>query len=204
MGLNSAIIVGEAVGGWQAKSLSLLMDSIHNLSDELALVFLFLALLLPTALSRTFLRSANVLNSLGLLGMSAVLVWEAMARLRHPTSMLGGVSVVIGLAAVLGNGGVAWLLREPGKHNVAIRFAYVHNLGDVGVSFAPVVAGLLVTLSGQVFFDPVTAFVVAGWLIWSTLREMLAAHEALLWPEEAVCGHVVEGQVTSDGGLRET
>ena len=151
VGLNTVIIVGEAVAGWQANSLSLLMDSMHNLSDELALVFLFLALLLPTALSRTFLRSANVLNSLGLLVMSAVLVWEAIARLRHPTPMLGGVLVVIGLAAVLGNGGVAWLLREPGKHNVAMRLAYVHNLGDVGVSFAPVVAGLLVTLSGQVF-----------------------------------------------------
>ena len=203
VGLNTAIIIGEAVAGWQAHSVSLLMDSLHNLSDEMALLFLFLALLLPTTLSRTVLRSANALNSLGLVVMSAVLVWEAMARLRHPTPMLGGVPVVIGLAAAIGNGGVAWLLREPGKHNVAMRFAYVHNLGDVGVSFAPVVAGLLVILSGQGFFDPVTAVVVAGWLIWSTLREMLVSHEALLWPEKPVCGHLVEAHVTADGGLRE-
>jgi cobalt-zinc-cadmium efflux system protein len=203
VGLNTAIIVGEAVGGWQANSLSLLMDCIHNLSDEMALLFLLLAFLLPTALSRPLLRSANILN-LGLLVMSAVLVWEAIIRLRHPTPMVGSVSVVIGLAAAVGNGGVAWLLREPGKHNMAMRFAYVHNLGDVSVSCAPVVAGLLVTLSGQCVFDPVTAGVVAGWLIWSTLREMLASHEALLWPEEAVCGHPAEAYVTSDGGLRET
>jgi len=38
VGLNTAIIVVEAVAGWQANSLSLLMDSIHNLSDEMALV----------------------------------------------------------------------------------------------------------------------------------------------------------------------
>ena len=49
VGLNTAIIIGEAVAGWQANSLSLLMDSIHNLSDEMALVFVFLAFLLPTA-----------------------------------------------------------------------------------------------------------------------------------------------------------
>ena len=40
VGLNTAIVVGEAVAGWHAKSLSLLMDSIHNLSDEMALVFI--------------------------------------------------------------------------------------------------------------------------------------------------------------------
>jgi hypothetical protein len=65
VGLNTAITVGEAVAGWQAQSLGLLMESMHNLSDALALVFLFLAFLLPTALSRTSLRSANVLHALG-------------------------------------------------------------------------------------------------------------------------------------------
>ena len=32
-GLNTAIFVVEAVAGFQADSLSLLMDSVHNLSD---------------------------------------------------------------------------------------------------------------------------------------------------------------------------
>jgi Co/Zn/Cd efflux system component len=36
---NSAIFVVEAIAGYQADSLSLIMDSIHNLSDELALIF---------------------------------------------------------------------------------------------------------------------------------------------------------------------
>jgi cobalt-zinc-cadmium efflux system protein len=204
VGLNTAIVVGEAVGAWQANSLSLLMDSIHNLSDEMALIFLFLAFLLPTALSRTLLLSANMLNSLGLLVMSAVLVWEAIARLLHPVPIAGLVPVWIGLAAAVGNGGVAWLLREPGKHNAAIRLAYVHNLGDVGVSLVPVIAGLLVTLSGRPFFDAVAAFAVAVWIIGSTLREMLASHEALLWPETPVCGHHGEAPVVSGGSLLET
>ena len=40
------------------------MDSVHNLSDELALVFLYLAFALPLGLSRNLLRSANVFNSI--------------------------------------------------------------------------------------------------------------------------------------------
>jgi cobalt-zinc-cadmium efflux system protein len=67
-----------------------------------------------------------------------------------------------------------------------------------------VIAGLLVMLSGRFFFDPMAAFVVAVWIIGSTLREMLASHEALLWPEELVCGHPVEAHVASNGGLLET
>ena len=36
--LNSAIFIVEAIAGFGANSLSLIMDSVHNLSDELALV----------------------------------------------------------------------------------------------------------------------------------------------------------------------
>jgi len=192
VGLNTAIVIGEAVAGLQAHSLSLLMDSVHNVSDEMALVFLFVAFFLRGAPSKHLLRSANLLNSLGLVVMSAVLVWGAIERLWHPTPITGLVPVGIGLAAAVGNWGVARLLWAPGTHNAAIRLAYVHNLGDVGVSCAPVLAGLLVTLSGQVVFDSLAAGGVAVWLIWSTLRELVGAHDVLLWPEEAVCGHYVE------------
>ena len=37
--LNTGICLIEAFAGYQANSLSLLMDSVHNLSDELALVW---------------------------------------------------------------------------------------------------------------------------------------------------------------------
>ena len=50
--LNTGIVGIEAFAGYQANSLSLLMDSVHNLSDELALVCLCLAYLLPLRLSR--------------------------------------------------------------------------------------------------------------------------------------------------------
>jgi Cation efflux family len=42
-GLNTAISVGEAVGGYLSNSLSLIMDSVHNLADEMPLLALWLA-----------------------------------------------------------------------------------------------------------------------------------------------------------------
>jgi cobalt-zinc-cadmium efflux system protein len=187
--LNTGICVIEAVAGYQANSLSLLMDSVHNLSDELALVCLCLAYVLPLRLSRHVQRAANLLNSLGLLAVSALLVWQALDRLIAPTAVVGYVPVVVGVLAALGNGGVAWLLRGVQGQNPAIRLAYLHNLGDVSVSLAPVVAGLLVTVSGQSLFDPLMALLAALWLIGTTVQEIRSSGEALLWPEDAVCRH---------------
>jgi cation diffusion facilitator family transporter len=187
--LNTGIVGIEALAGYQANSLSLLMDSVHNLSDEFALACLCLAYLLPLRLSRNLQRSANLLNSVGLLAVSGLMVWQAIDRLISPTAVLGYFPLVVGVLAAVGNGGVAWLLRGVQDQNPAIRLAYLHNLGDVYVSLAPAVAGLLVTVSGQSLFDPLMALLVALWLIGTTVQEIRSTREALLWPEDAVCRH---------------
>src|SRR5439155_1599316 len=174
--LNSAIFLVEAFAGFQANSLSLIMDSVHNLSDELALVFLYLAFVLPLGLSRNLLRSANVVNSIGIVVLSALLLWQATARFLNPAPVWGGVTIVIGLLAALGNWGVARLLRNPARNNPAVRLAYIHNLGDIQVSLAPVLSGLLVIATGYSPFDPLIAAGVALWLIVSTLREVIGSH----------------------------
>jgi Co/Zn/Cd efflux system component len=90
--LNTAIFVVEAIAGFQAQSLSLIMDSVHNLSDEMALVFLYLAFILPLGVSRNLLRSANVFNSVGLIAVSALLLWQAVERVLNPIPVQGSYS----------------------------------------------------------------------------------------------------------------
>src|SRR2546425_1853761 len=187
--LNTAIFVVEAVAGFKADSLSLIMDSVHNLSDEMALVFLYLAFVLPHGVSRHLLRTANVFNSVGLLLISAVLRWRAVERTLHPAPVVGSVAVGVGLLAAAANRGVARLLLAPSRNNAAIRLAYIHNIGDVYVSLAPVAAGLLVSLTGYSIFDPLIAAGIAMWIIISTMREGFASSEELIWPEKIVCGH---------------
>jgi hypothetical protein len=50
-----------------------------------------------------FLRTANLFNSLGLLLISGVVVWQAFDRLFHPHPVLGIVPIVAGLLAAAGN-----------------------------------------------------------------------------------------------------
>jgi Co/Zn/Cd efflux system component len=182
--LNTAIFVVEAIAGFQAESLSLIMDSIHNLSDEMALVALYFAFVLPLGVSRNLLRSANIFNSVGLIVVSGL-----VERVLSPIPVQGLIPIVVGIAAALANWGVAQLLWKPSQNNAAIRLAYIHNIGDVWVSLAPVVAGVLLTLTGYSIFDPLMAGAIALWIIATTAREVFASHDELIWPEKIVCGH---------------
>jgi cation diffusion facilitator family transporter len=188
-GLNTAIFVVEAIAGYGSNSLSLLMDSVHNLSDEMALVALWLAFIVARGPSRTLLRFANVFNSVGLVAVSGFLIWEAVMRFLHPVPVQGLIPLVVGIAAAAANWGVARLLLKPSEHNAAVRLAYIHNLGDVWVSLAPVVAGLLLLITGYSFFDPLVAGGIAVWIIISTAREVFESSDELIWPEKIVCGH---------------
>jgi cobalt-zinc-cadmium efflux system protein len=187
--LNSGIFVVEAAAGYQAGSLSLIMDSIHNFSDELALAALYLAFILSQGVSRHLLRTANVFNSVGLIAVSGLLLWQAAERLIHPAPVQGTIVIIIGLLAAAANWGVARLLIKPGQNNAAIRLAYVHNIGDVWVSLAPVAAGLLLSLTGYSFFDALIAGGIAIWFMVSTGGEVFASYDELIWPEKIVCGH---------------
>lgn len=189
LGLNTVVLVAEVAGGVQASSLSLIIDGVHNLSDEMALGFLLLAYTMRTGLSGRLLRTANLFNSVGLLAVSALLLWRVVERVSQPVPVIGVVAVVAGLLGAVGNWGVARALREPARHDAAIRLAYVHNLGDTLLSLAPVLAGSLVMISGRPVFDSLVALVIAAVIVVTTVRSVLGSHRQLLWPEHVVCGH---------------
>ena len=187
--INTAIVVTELAAGSQAGSLSLVMDGVHNLSDELALVALYLAFVLPHGVSRNLLRTGNLCNSLGLLAVSVLVLWQAVERILAPAPVIGWVAILVGLGAAAANLAVARLLRRAARHNASVRLAYLHNLADAGASLAPVAAGVLVSASGRPWFDPLVAALVAVWIFVSTVREAAASRDELIWPEKLVCGH---------------
>jgi cobalt-zinc-cadmium efflux system protein len=193
LALNTAALAMEIGAGIPAKSLSLVMDGVHNVSDEVALGFLVLAYSTRVGLSGRFLRSANLFNSLGLLAISGVLAWQVFERLQRPVAVIGIVPVIVGLVAAAANYGVARALRRPAEEDAAIRLAYVHNLGDTLVSLAPVLAGILTLASGSRLVDPLVALGIAGAIILPTLRTIAGSHRELVWPENVACAHSTDG-----------
>jgi cobalt-zinc-cadmium efflux system protein len=162
-------------------------------AGEVALAFLVLAYTLRVGLSGRFLRSANLLDSLGLVAISGLLVWQVIERLHRPSPVPGMVPIIAGLTATAANWGVARTVRAPATEDAAVRLAYVHNLGDTLVSLAPVVAGALTLASGSPFADPLVALVIAGAIVVPTVGTIAGAHEELVWPENVACAHAAAG-----------
>ena len=185
--LNTTIFIAEGFGGIEGHSNSLIMDGVHNFSDELAMICLFLAYVLPLTMSKNFQRVANVLNSVGLVIISGLLIWQSVEHIIKPAPTIGYIPLIAGIFATLANWGVAKILYPVKNQNAAIRLAYLHNQGDIYVSLAPVTAGLLVLITGKSFFDPIIAIGIGGWLIGSTIKEDSTTE--LIWPENAVCRH---------------
>jgi Co/Zn/Cd efflux system component len=186
---NTAVLVVEIAAGIGSNSFSLIMDGVHNLSDEVALVLLVMAYSLKAGLSGRLLRYANLFNSVGLLAISALLVWRVVVRLTAPVEVVGFVPIAAGLLGAAGNWGVARVLRDASKEDAAIRLAYVHNLGDTLVSLIPVGAGILVMTSGSSLYDSLFALLIAAVIVVTTLQAVIGSHKELLWPENVSCGH---------------
>jgi cobalt-zinc-cadmium efflux system protein len=187
--LNTAVLVVEFTAGVSSNSFSLIMDGVHNFSDEVALAFLVLAYSLRSGISGKLLRLANLFNSIGLLAISVFIISRVVERLSNPVEVFGIVPIIAGLIGAMANWGVARVLREPSKEDTAIRLAYVHNLGDTLVSLIPVAAGVLVLTSGSFVFDSAFALLIAVVIITTTLRAVIGSHDELLWPENVSCGH---------------
>jgi len=187
--LNSLVTVVEIGGGIASNSLSLIVDGIHNVSDEAALLMLLLAYTLATGISRRFVLAANFFNSIGLGIVTAYMVVHALQRISTPTPVLGLVPVIAGVAGSVGNWGVAQALRATAKEDAAIRLSYVHNLGDTLLSLAPVAAGMLVLTFGRSIFDPIVAILIACFILTSTISPLAGAQQELIWPENIRCAH---------------
>ncbi|MFT8719313.1 MAG: cation diffusion facilitator family transporter [Acetobacter sp.] len=185
MVLNSAYLIVEAIWGVMANSLALMADAGHNLSDVLALGAAWLAHVLakrsPSQRYTYGLRRSSILaalsNAVILLLVTGGIIWEAILRLIYPAETISG-QIVLGIAGlgILVNGGTALLLMKGQKNDLNIRGAFLHMATDALASFAVVVAGLLIMLTGLQWLDPAISLALSALIVlatWSLLRDSL-------------------------------
>lgn len=182
--LNLGFVAIEAVYGILAGSMALVADAGHNLSDVLGLVIAWIASVLaarpPSARYTYGLKSSSILAALGnaaflLVALGAILI-ETVRRLIEPEPVAGGqVMIVAGIGIVI-NTATALLFMRGRHHDINIRGAYLHMVADAAVSAGVVVAGLLMTLTGAWWIDPVTSLIIVGVIAagtWGLLKDAL-------------------------------
>ena len=172
LGAGLAFIVvfmaAEVVVGLYAQSLALLSDAAHMLTDAASIVLALVAMRLAARPPRggyTFgLKRAEILsaqaNGLTLLLLAAWLTYEAIERLIHPPSTMGGVVLVTALAGVLVNLAATWCLSRANRTSLNVEGAFQHILKDLYAFIATAVAGAVMLVTGFARADALASLVV--------------------------------------------
>lgn len=180
--LNTAFVAAEVAAGLWTGSLSLLADAGHNLSDVLALLLAWGAVVLakraPTSRRTYGLRKGTILASLAngvlLLVAVGVIVSEAAHRLREPAAIDSQVVIVVAGLGVVINGLTAMLFMRGSHSDLNVRGAFLHMAADAGVSLAVVVGAVVMGQTGILWIDPLLSLVIAVVIVlgaWGLLRD---------------------------------
>lgn len=174
--LNLAFVLVEAgVGLWKG-SLGLLSDAGHNLSDVFSLVLALIAFRLAASHSTEKFTYGykkgsiliSLLNAVILLVAVGAIIVESIHKLRNPVAIDGGaVAWTAGVGIVI-NGLTAWLLMHHQKNDINTRGAFLHMASDTLVSIGVVISGIVISLTGWTFIDPVIGIVIALVILVST------------------------------------
>jgi cobalt-zinc-cadmium efflux system protein len=191
--LTAVIALAEAIGGYLTNSLALMSDAGHMITDVSALALGFLALWFaskPANVRKTYgyyrLEILSALaNGVLLLGITAVIVWEAWGRFKAPQPVdVVPVMIVAGVGLLANLAALALLHRS---HSMTVRGAFLHVLGDALSSVGVMVGALVMWLTGWFVLDAIISVLIAGVIVVGAYRLVRDAVDVLL---EATPEHV--------------
>ena len=165
------------MAGWLSGSLALLGDAGHMLTDGLSLGLAAFASWLATrapsprhsyGLGQVELLTALV-NALFMIAIVVAISTAAVDRLMHPRPVAGETVTAVALIGLLINLLVAWLLSRS-HHNINVRAALLHVIGDLLGSVAALVSGVVITVTGWTPVDPILSLVIVALILFSSLR----------------------------------
>jgi cobalt-zinc-cadmium efflux system protein len=166
--LIGSFMIVEAIGGVLSGSLALLADAGHMLTDTASLAMAWLA-------ARTARRPADSLrtygyhriqilaalfNGIGFIVLVGWIAYEAVQRLMQPVEVLGGMMLVVAFLGLLVNIAAFAILHSGNGHDLNLRGALVHVLGDLLGSVAAIAAAGVILLTGWMPIDPLLSLLV--------------------------------------------
>src|SRR5690606_5830681 len=152
LALTAGFMLIEFIGGLLADSLALIADAGHMLSDAGALGLSIFALRFapspaPPEKTSGYLRIgmlAPPATGVALVVIALAIFWQAWQRLLHPEPVEGPLMLVVAAAGLAVNIVAALLLHGSAGHNLNVRGAYLHVLGDLLGSVGAIAAGLII------------------------------------------------------------
>ena len=166
------ILVAEVFGGILSHSLSLLSDAGHVLTDAFALGLSLIALLImrrPSDYKATYGYQrigllAALINGISLVVIAILIFIEAYKRFHVPPEIDSSVMLSIATAGLVGNLIMAWILGHK-HHDLNMKSAWLHVLGDTVSSAGVIIAGLIIKFTGWMLVDTIASGIVGCMII---------------------------------------
>ncbi|MFP4533575.1 MAG: cation diffusion facilitator family transporter, partial [Desulfobacterales bacterium] len=138
LAINFIIPLAQIIGGLYANSMALISDAVHNFSDFVAILISYIAYLIGrkgVSERHTFgFQRAEIigalLNVIILTCAVVFIVYGAIHRLFNPAAVSGSIVIILAGVGIVGNGISAWVLHRDASHNLNVRGAFLHMMGD--------------------------------------------------------------------------
>ncbi len=174
--ITASFFVIELVGGIITGSLALQADAFHMLTDVSALSYALVAAWLvqrPATLKKTYgyyrveILSA-FLNGIFLWAIMIFIIYEALLRLRQPSSVQSLNMLIIATFGLVANVAVAAVLFGSRNDNLNVKGAYLHVLADLLGSVGAISAGLTMYLTGWYQADSIASIMIGVLVFYSS------------------------------------
>jgi cobalt-zinc-cadmium efflux system protein len=181
-------MIAEAIGGWLTNSLALIADAGHMLTDVAALTLTLFAIWFaarPATSQKTYGYYrleilAAFINGIALVLLSIWIIYEAIERWQVPPEIKGLELTVIATGGLVINIIAAYLLHSDHKHDLNMRGAFLHVMGDLLGSVAAIAAGISIIAFGWFWADAVGSALISLIIIFGAWRLILESVNVLL------------------------
>jgi cobalt-zinc-cadmium efflux system protein len=184
--LTTLIFFLELIGGLWSNSLALLSDSAHVLMDVIALLLTYGAIRIsarPSSSNMTFGYHrfeifAALINGLTIIGIAIFIFYEAYERILDPPAVKGQEVLVIATIGLAVNAWVA--LKLHGHHDLNIKGAYLHVIGDALASIAVIAGAVVIIFTGNSIVDPALSIIIGAMLLYGAFKLVFSSVRILL------------------------
>jgi cobalt-zinc-cadmium efflux system protein len=187
-GLTSTVLVAQAVGALMTRSLALLVDTAHMLTDAAGLLMALIAAHLstkPATSRRTWgYRRAEVLGALAqsavLLAVGVYVLIEGVQRLFDPPEVPSTELVVFGVIGLVANVAAIAVLAGGRSANFNLRAAFLEVLNDALGSVGVIVAAIVIATTGWQQADAVAGLLIGALIVPRAIKLLLETSAVLL------------------------
>ena len=166
--INGGIVIFEIILGVITRSMALISDAIHNISDISAMILGFWSEKIakkPGNTKKTYgykkIEFITAFANSIILSVAIIFVfYEAVMRFLEPVEVQSKTMFFVALIALAGNSLATLVLQKTAGGNFNLKAVWLHSLQDALLSLGVVIASIIIYFTNWNFVDPLGSIII--------------------------------------------